>query len=347
MSPMNPLHPQNALNPLNLIPVIGASLGKGFFSGGVCNIRKDLTGKVILITGGNDGIGRETTRELAKMNATIVIASRNPQKSLPVVDEIKAETRNPNLDFMKMDLADLESVKNFSEEFKAKYKKLDILINNAGVAGIVGRTLTKDGYETQFQTNYLGHFYLTNLLLDRVKDSAPSRIINVASSVHHFGQIQWDNLNGEKYYSKVQAYENTKLENVMFTRELQKRLNQGNFDVRVVAVHPGWVRTKIYGYIQEIYFWRVFFTLIKPFTYYFWKSPLEGAQTSLYCALENHDKLIPGCYYADCKPGNVSPRALNEEDSRRLWEVSENLIADRIYSGMYQNQVKPIGLNIY
>lgn len=174
--------------------------GKFFFNGGVCKLAKDLTGKTIIITGASSGLGYETTRLLAKMNPTIIMACRNEKKSLPLLENLRKETNNQNIHLMKVDVADLDSIESFSEEYKSKYNTLDILINNAGLAAYE-RELTKDGFEKTFMTNYLGHYYLSNLLLDPLKTAKNSRIISISSMLYKKGTIKWDDINYEKSFN--------------------------------------------------------------------------------------------------------------------------------------------------
>ena len=287
----------------------------------VCKIKKDLTGQVVIITGGNTGIGKETARALAKMNATIILACRDPKRTLPVVDELKDDTKNLNIEFIQLDLADLSSIKAFAEEFKNKYQQLNILINNAGVT-LPERKLTKDGFEMQFGTNHLGHFYLTNLLLDVIEKSAPSRIINVSSMLHaNCKQVNWDDIMFERNYQFMTVYAQSKLANNLFTKKLQQRLEGKN--VKVVSLHPGAVKTELVRSITEKWYMALAIAIVKPF----WKNAQEGAQTSLQCALEDHDKLAGGMYYSDCKVKKESKMALNQESADRLWALSEELIS--------------------
>jgi len=290
-----------------------------------CQVKKDLRGQIVVITGSSAGIGKETARILAYMGATIIFACRDKNKTLPIIEEIQKETKNNSLEFMRLDLGDLQSIKEFAQEFSAKYQKLNILINNAGVNSLE-RRVTKDGFEMQFGTNHLGHFYLTTLLLDIIKKSGPSRVINVSSRFHAREKMKWDDLMYEKGYSGLGVYGQSKLANVLFTRELQRRVDSS--EVKVFSLHPGVIKTEIARDYEEKWYFR----MILPIYSLFQKTPLEGAQTSLYCALEDFEKLEAGGYYVDCKLEKEAAHAKNEEDMKRLWDISEKLIAEKISS---------------
>jgi len=302
---------------------------RGYFAGGVCDIKQDLRGQVVIVTGSNTGIGKETAKVLAGMGATVILANRDEARTRPVLDQIKKETKNENVEFIRLDLSDLKSVKEFADNFKRRYQKLNILINNAGVMAIPDRTETKDGFEMQFGTNHMGHFYLTTLLLDVLKKSAPSRIINVSSNGHYFTKsMDWDDLMGTKNYNMNTAYFRSKLANVIFTRELQRRVADSN--IKVVSLHPGAVTTDLARYLAERWYWKIALNLIaRPIFRIFGKNPLQGAQTTLYCALEDFDELKAGAYYTDCKVKAESPEALKEENGKKLWNISEKLISEK------------------
>jgi len=287
-----------------------------------CHIIKDLRGQIIIITGSSAGIGKETARILAYMGATIIFACREKTKALAVLEEIQGETKNPNLEFIRLDLSDLRSIKEFVEEFLSKYQRLDILINNAGIT-LPERRLTKDGFELIFGTNHLGHFYLTTLLLDVLKKSGPSRIINVSSSLHAYGKMKWDDLMFEKGYGSFPTYNQSKLANILFTRELQKRVDEK--EIKVVSLHPGVIKTEM-GREFNKWYYKAAMKMLSVFQ----KSALEGAQTSLYCVLEDFDKLKAGRYYVNCKVAEEAPQAKKEEDMKRLWDVSEKLIGEKV-----------------
>ena len=311
--------------------VVGVSalvLGQKYFKGATCKLEKDLTGQVIIITGSNTGIGKETARALAHRGATVIVACRNEEKAQAVINEFKQEDPKTKAEFIKLDLADLKGIKEFVAEFKRRYQKLDMLINNAGAVSRE-RKETKDGYELQFGTNFIGPFYLTNLLLDTLKSSGHSRIITVSSDGHRIGKINWDDLMSEKSYAVFKAYCQTKLAVLMFTKELQKKLEGTN--VKAVAVHPGAVKTEINREVEDKWYLKALWVIIaaNPIAGIFWKNPTQGAQTSIFCALQDHEKLEKGAYYAECKETKPSSKALKEEDQKRLWEVTEKLIADK------------------
>lgn len=290
------------------------------------NTNKDLRGQIIVITGANQGIGKETVRGLAKTGANIILACRDKAKTIGTIDEIRTETKDSNLEFMQLDLSDLKSVRTFADEFKSKYQKLDILINNAGIFSFPDRHLTKDGFEMHFGTNHLGHFYLTNLLLDVIKKSAPSRIINVSSNMSVKGKMNWDDLNAEKKYFLLDAYAQSKLANVLFTKELQRRLEKDN--VISVSLHPGVVNTNMQINPPDRWYYRLVARVVRLFAI----TPEDGAKTSLYCALEEHSKLKGGAYYDDCKVAKENPMASKEENWTKLWDISEKMIASKIHN---------------
>lgn len=202
--------------------------------------------------------------------------------------------------------------------FFKKETRLDLLINNAGIMSIPNRTLTVDGFETQFGVNHLGHFLLTNLLLDTIKASQPSRIVNVSSSAHQGGKLDPENLQGEKSYSQFWSYCNSKLANVLFTRELAKRL--AGTGVTTNSLHPGAVKTELSRHQ------RFLFTLIYPFYIFFFKTPKAGAQTTLALALDPALASVTGKYFADCAVKRESVHAQNDETAEWLWKKSEELV---------------------
>ena len=298
----------------------------GWFSRPVI-FKKDLTGQVIVITGSNQGIGKETARSLAKTGATIILACRDPKKALNAVEELKADTKNSNIEFMKLDLSDLKSIKDFTNEFKNKYHNLNILINNAAVF-VSQRTVTKDGFEAHWGTNHLGLFYLTTLLLDVIKSSGPSRIINVSSAMVHLAKMNWDDLNyeNEKEYSMFKAYGQSKLAGIMFTKELQRRLDSEGAQVKVVAADPGGVNTNIHNNENPRWYEKIIAKGIQTFG----ASPADGAKTNLYCALEDFEKLQGGGFYVDSKIGKVTSAAELEENWAKVWSVSETMLKSKI-----------------
>ncbi|KAM6170931.1 retinol dehydrogenase 12 isoform 2-T2 [Erethizon dorsatum] len=275
-----------------------------YFAGGVCRTNVQLPGKVVVITGANTGIGKETARELARRGARVYIACRDVLKGESAASEIRADTKNSQVLVRKLDLSDTKSIRAFAEGFLA------------GVM-LCPYSKTADGFETHIGVNHLGHFLLTHLLLERLKESAPARVVNLSSLVHHAGKIRFHDLQGEKYYCSGFAYCHSKLANVLFTRELAKRL-QGT-GVTTYAVHPGVVSS---GLIRHSFLlcllWRLFSLFLK--------STWEGAQTSLHCALAEGLEPLSGKYFSDCKRTWVSPRARNKKTAERLWNVSCELL---------------------
>lgn len=233
--------------------------------------------------------------------------------------EIILGTRNKNVFCRELDLASFSSIKTFAKRFKSEQNRLDILINNAGVMRCP-RSVTNEGFEMQIGVNHLGHFLLTHLLLDYLKASAPSRIINVSSIAHTRGVIDTSDFNSEKNYDPKKAYEQSKLANVLFTRELAKRLK--NTNVTVNALHPGIVDTELMRHMSVVnsFFGKIF---VYPFLWLFTKRPDSGAQTTLYCALDERLEKVSGKYFADCKQAEIGENAKDDAIALWLWKLSE------------------------
>ncbi|XP_012636583.2 retinol dehydrogenase 12 [Microcebus murinus] len=300
---------------LSFLYVMAPSIRK-FFAGGVCRTHVQLPGKVVVITGANTGIGKETARELARRGARVYIACRDVLKGESAASEIRADTKNSQVLVRKLDLSDTKSIRAFAEGFLTEEKQLHILINNAGVM-MYPYSKTVDGFETHIGVNHLGHFLLTHLLVERLKESAPSRIVNLSSVAHHIGKIRFHDLHGEKRYNRTFAYCHSKLANMLFTRELAKKLK--GTGVTTYAVHPGIVSSELFRHSFLLcLLWRLF----SPF----FKTAREGAQTSLHCAMAEGLEPLSGKYFSDCKRTWVSPRARDNKTAERLWNVSCELL---------------------
>ncbi|XP_060655202.1 retinol dehydrogenase 13-like isoform X1 [Drosophila nasuta] len=308
--------------PCVLWPVLGAAaiyFLRQYMQGGQFEKQTDETGKVVIVTGSNTGIGKETVLELARRGATVYMACRDKKRTDQARLEIIRETNNQNIFFRELDLASLDSIRKFVTGFKGEQDKLHILINNAGVMRCP-RMLTKDGFEMQLGVNHIGHFLLTNLLLDVLKKSAPSRIVNVSSLAHTRGAININDLNSEKSYDEGSAYSQSKLANVLFTRELAKRLE--GTGVTVNALHPGVVNTELGRHMKifNTFFGRF---ILKGLLWPLLKTPKSGAQTTLYAAIDPELNGVSGLYFSDCKPKKMAPAAFDEKTGKLLWEESE------------------------
>ncbi len=273
--------------------------------------------KTVLVTGANSGIGKITALDLARMGANVVMLCRNRDRGEAARNEIVLESRNNNVDLMTCDLSDMDSVHAFANDFLLKYKRLDVLVNNAG-GYFDRRIVTPDGYEYTFAANHLGHFLLTNRLLDLIRQSAPARIINVSSNAHQTGHIHFNDLMGEKRYMGWRAYSQAKLANVLFTYELDRRLR--GTGVTVNAVHPGFVNT---NFANNTY------SIIRPlvrFAQWFARSPEKGAETSVWLASSPEVEGISGKYFFDKRTRRSNRESYDQEIARRLWDVSEDLV---------------------
>ena len=275
-----------------------------------------MAGRTCLITGATSGIGKATTIGLAKLGATIVMVSRNPSKGGSVLNEVKQVSGNDSLFLLNADLSSQESIRKLADDFKDKFKKLHVLVNDAGVF-LTKHAKTVDGIETTFAVNYLSGFLLTNLLLDVLRSNAPARIVNVASAMESGGKIDFEDLNGDRKFSGWTAYSNSKLAVIMFTYELARRLE--GTGVTVNALHPGAIRTHLGHGNTGIA--GVGFSLAKLF----FSSPEKGARTVIYLASSPEVEKVNGKYFADCHPISSSKRSHDEDSRKRLWQVSAEL----------------------
>ncbi|XP_018556477.1 dehydrogenase/reductase SDR family member 13 isoform X3 [Lates calcarifer] len=292
------------------------------FRGVRCVSSVKLKGKTAIVTGSNTGIGKATALDLAKRGARVILACRNKEKAEAASFDIRRESGNNDVVFMQLDLASLKSVSSFAETFLKTEPRLDILINNAGVMG-PGRT--EDGFGLALGVNHLGHFLLTNLLLERLQQCGPSRVITVAALLHRFGKIDFpllaskkDLVSGQSTWHNFQAYCNSKLCNVLFTRELANRLE--GTSVTCYSLHPGVIYTEI---CRSLSFWQQL--LIMPFAKLFFMDPEGGSQTTLYCALQEGIEPLSGRYFSNCALQQVGAKGRDDALAKKLWEVSERL----------------------
>jgi len=292
-----------------------------WFQGSRCLNTVRLDSKVVVITGANTGIGKETARELSHRGAEIVMACRDIQKAEEAAKEISAETKN-KVTTLKLDLASLSSIRNAAKELINRQPKIHILINNAGVM-VCPKWQTEDGFEMQLGVNHLGHFLWTLLLLDTIKQSAPARIINLSSVAHEGGHINFDDIMMDKNYDATRAYCRSKLANILFTKELAKRLD--GTGVTTYAVHPGVVQTELGRHLGESTN-RVIHDSFHFFGRFFFKTAEMGAQTSVYCATEESITDKSGSYFSDCAVKVPNSRAEDMDVAERLWKLSEKLV---------------------
>ena len=281
----------------------------------------DQTGRVAIVTGSNSGIGFETARVLAGKGATVIMACRNLDKANPKAEEIRAAHPGCDVEVMRLDLSNLDSVREFADEFRAKHSRLDLLINNAGIM-VPPYGTTAQGFETQFGVNHLGHFALTGLLLDLIVNTPGARIVTVSSVAHYMGKIDFSDLNWERGYKAQSAYGQSKLANLLFTYELQRRLAAAEKDTLAVAAHPGWTSTNLQEHAPSVKFMNRFFG----------QEPLMGALPTLYAATESDVK--GGEYYGPSgllemngppKRVKSNKRSRDENVAERLWNVSQDL----------------------
>lgn len=277
---------------------------------------RSLNGKICMVTGATSGIGKVTARELAQMGATVIIVGRNPEKSENAVKQIRRETGNPAVEFMLADLSSQKEIRQLVQDFKKRYDRLHVLVNNAGSIFLAHRE-SVDGIEMTFALNHLGYFLLTNLLIDALQASAPSRIINVSALLHKWAKINFDDLQNREMYIGVRAYPQSKLCNLYFTYELARRME--GTGVTANALHPGVVATNL-G-VNDNRFGRVMRRLIN----FALINPEEGAQTIIYLAASPDAQTVTGKYFVKQKAVSSSQASYNQAVASRLWCVSAEL----------------------
>jgi len=281
----------------------------------------DQSGRVAIVTGANSGIGYETARALAAKGARVVLACRSEEKGRDAERRVRVAAPKADARFEPLDLGSLASVRGFAERFAAAESRLDLLIDNAGIM-MSPRGRTADGFETQFGTNHLGHFALTGLLLPRIRGTPRARVVGVSSTMHWFGKIDFDDLNAERSYDPSRAYGQSKLANLLFVRELQRRFEGARIDALSVAAHPGSTRTNLQQYSR----------LLRAVVAVLSQEPPGGALPTLRAAVDpsvrGGEYFGPSRLFGTIGPperARSSPRSRDTAAARRLWEVSEKL----------------------
>ena len=288
---------------------------------GAVDDRRPLAGRTVLITGATSGIGKATAAGLAAMGASVAITGRDPRRTEAAACEVRS-AGGGRVDAFVADLSAQVEVHRLADEVLQRLPRLDVLINNVGGYWNT-RHVTADGLERTFALNHLAPFLLTNLLLDRLTESSPARVITVSSHAHTTGQIHFDDLQGERTYSGARAYNQSKLANVLFTYELARRLE--GTSVTANALHPGVVRTS-FGAEDPGYAQRLAVPLMRPFM----KSPHAGAATSVNLASAAELERVSGEYFANSKPRRSSERSYDASASARLWAVSRGLVGSGV-----------------
>lgn len=292
-----------------------------------CKSNTKLCGKTAFITGANCGIGKETARDLYRRGGRVILACRDLRKAEEASFEIRHCCRNQNageIVVTQLDLASFSSIRNCASKTALNEKHIDLLINNAGIM-LSPYAKTKDNFEIHFGVNHLGHFMLTLLLFPIIRNSEAARIVNVSSLAYILGEIDFNDLNWEhKPYNSLKAYQQSKLANVLFSKELVSRLKRANVqNVNIFAVHPGiMIRTSLGRHLKET---NAFSHLLWNSCLWLMKSPEQGAQTTIYCAVDEACSEQHKLFYANCGARELAKCARDDDLAKRLWEESVNM----------------------
>lgn len=300
----------------------------------MCTSKARLDGKVAIITGANTGIGKETARDFYRRGARVILACRNVEKAKAAVEDIK-NNPSPNNEYRgklgelviySLDLSNLKTVRECAKKLLTNESAIHILVNNAGIM-MCPHEKTKDRFELQLQSNHLGHFLLTLLLLPKIQSSAPGcRILNVSSICHLFGEIYFNDINLDRSYSPMKAYAQTKLANILFTKELAHRLKEAGISgINVYSLHPGIIRTELSRHYSTTIIPGATFiyrNIMRPFI----KTPVQGAQTTIHCAVDEKVADETGLYYVECRVSRPQWRARNDEIAKYLWNHTCQLL---------------------
>ncbi|XP_026331147.1 retinol dehydrogenase 13-like [Hyposmocoma kahamanoa] len=303
---------------------------------GRCTSAVKLIGKTAIITGCNTGIGKETALDFYKRGAKVIMACRNLDKGEEAKKDIENKCKDlpesGKLVLEKCDLASLNSVRDFAKKILDNEPQVNILVNNAGIM-MCPKGETEDGFETQLGTNHLAHFLLTLLLLPRLRNSKPARIVTVSSKAHTRNGMKLDDLNFKvRRYNAAEAYSQSKLANVLFSKELAAKLKEHNIDgVNTYCLHPGVIKTELGRHLDETLF-RGARLLIGTVFGPFLKSPELGAQTTIYCSVDEKCANETGLYYSDCVVTSPSHNGRNDEYAKKLWEISMDLVGLKDYN---------------
>ncbi|XP_013388717.1 retinol dehydrogenase 12 [Lingula anatina] len=306
--------------PWILAAIVGVVYGlKSYMKGGQCVSRARLKGKVVIVTGANSGIGKETAIDLARRGAKVYLACRDEEKGKTAEASVRKLSKNENVFFMKLDLASFKSVRDFAAAFKKKEDQLHILVNNGGIM-LWPKSKSEDGFELHMATNYLGTFLLTHLLLDLLKSSAPSRIVCVSATAYQLGTMRLNDINlEEEEYTPGKAYSHSKLALMLFARKLSKELE--GTGVTVNTLHPGVVKTQAHRHMP---FRSNFFVALcfAPFVFVLMKPAVDGAQTVIHLAVAEELEKVSGKYFVDCEVKDEDPVAKDDETADRLWALT-------------------------